>query len=237
MSVIALSVFSAGAARAGMIDLTQAGTSVNIGGALWETTDYRTAGTGNIRPFLRVQANNTEQGYNTSARPTAFDEKGTLNYTHDVQIQDLGGRVVNGVPYYEILLDINENNNNQDRYLSLDQLKIFISPMGGQNTANIASLGTLVYDIDAATDNWLAMDFNLNAGSGQGDVRFLLPVSVLSGFSPTSYFILFSRFGDNMSSDDGVEEWSLTDQIVVPTPGTAVVLLAAGVVARRRRRG
>jgi len=49
--------------------------SGSINGALFDFTTAQPTGTGIIQPFLRVQADGVEQGYNTSGAPVPFDDK------------------------------------------------------------------------------------------------------------------------------------------------------------------
>src|SRR5262245_43830094 len=86
---------------AALIDVTHPLTSTQVNGAIFETIDFGGAGTGNLQPFVRMQKNGTEQGYNTSGRPTAFDETTSGNFTHDLRIADVGLVQVDSVMYRE----------------------------------------------------------------------------------------------------------------------------------------
>jgi hypothetical protein len=216
-------------------------TNGSINGALFERTDFRPAGSGVIHSFVRISSNNPqEQGYNTSGRPLAFDENNSPTFTRDLQLSDLPVRSIAGQgDFYEFLLDINQQSANP--YLSLDQVKIFTGPTLGIHSANLSDLGTLRYDMDALGDSWVDMNYNLNSGSGQGDVRMLVPVSDFAGVSPTAAVYLFSRFGDqpNENNNDGYEEWSIQGGggTSIPLPLAAGMGLAGLVgvgIARRR---
>jgi len=67
-------------AQAEVIDLTGTNNSGRINRAEFDWTPEQPTGTGLIQPFLRVQANPAEQGYNTSGG-TVFDDKGELGLT------------------------------------------------------------------------------------------------------------------------------------------------------------
>lgn len=231
--LIAIGACAAAAAPccASILDLTSAMSSGVINGARFETVDFPGAGTGIFGPFVRIQANGTEQGYNTSGRPVPFDELTAANFTHDLQLNQIPTRVISGTSYYEFWLDINQNNGNS--LLSLDKIQLYTSAIGSQNTTNVSSLGVLRYDLDLGGDNWIKMDYALASGSGQGDIRMYVPVSFFSGALGTDFLYLYSRYGDNLASNDGFEEWAIR---TVPGPGAGVVLGLGCVVAARRRR-
>src|SRR4030095_4199028 len=84
-----------------------------------------TVGTGNIDSFVRIQHNESEQGYNTSGSPLPYDEK-SGTFTHDIQLSDLfvfqtPGNGIPGGDYYRFLLDINQKKT-EPAFLSLDQI-------------------------------------------------------------------------------------------------------------------
>jgi hypothetical protein len=223
----------ASASNAAMIDLTIPNNSGTINGAVFFTNDDRATGTGVYIPFVRIQANETEHGYNTSGSPVPFDGKvGT--WTHDLQISQLLTRMEDGVLYYDFRLDINQNLGSDHNLLSLDQVRIFTSPVGSQTTTNVSSLGTERYNMDAGGDSWVKLDYELQAGSGQGDMTMMIPVSYFAGASSDDYVYVYSVFGENYASNDGFEEWAIRG--VVPTPGPLVVAsIGALLIARRRR--
>lgn len=235
------SVGLASIASAAVVDLTSAGSFGTIGGARFETSDFRSAGTGVIDPFVRIQHNGTEQGYNTSGRPVPFDELNAANFTHDLTYGAIPTRTINGVDYKEFLLDINQVNSGTNSLLSLDKVQIYTSATGGATTTNVSTLGTLRYDIDAGGDNWVKLDYNLGSGSGQGDMRMFIPVSAFAGATANTFVYLYSMFGINWASNDGFEEWAIQNATgVVPVPsavwaGGSCLLGLAGFSAVRRR--
>ena len=226
--------------HAAVVDLTTAGSSGTINGAIFETTTVRPTGTGVIRPFLRVQANGEEQGYNTSGRPVAFDELTDPNFTRDLSLMELAVTTINSTPYFEFLLDINEPNGGGQNLLSLDRMQVSTSPTASQTTNVIATLGTLRYDLDAGADNHVLMDYDLASGSGSGDVRFFIPTAAFAAAQATDFLYMFVRFGDTESSGDGFEEIAAlsngTNIIPLPTAAGLAMAAFAGVGLRRRRR-
>src|SRR5688572_27180866 len=98
-------------AKAVIIDLTSPATigfDTSSGQALFSTDFTKATGSGQFDAFLRVQADGTSQGYNTSA-PSVFDNKAGT-FTKDIRISDLA--VVSNVlgDFYSFVIDINEAN-------------------------------------------------------------------------------------------------------------------------------
>ncbi len=227
----------AGAANATVVDLTTSGSSGVINGARFETLDFRSAGTGVIQSFVRMQRNGTEQGYNTSGRPVAFDEKTDPNYTRNLTLGDVPTRIINGVAYKEFICDINQVSSSP--LLSLDEIKIYTSNLGSQTTTNVDSLGTLRYDMDAGADSYVKMDYNLASGSGEGDIRMFVPLSAFGNATGNQYVYLYSFFGSNYACNDGFEEWAVqspNDIVPLPTAALAGGLGLLSLAALRRRR-
>jgi uncharacterized repeat protein (TIGR01451 family) len=203
----------------GSYDLTTDNPQISytIEGATWERFQPSDAtGSGVFNSFLRVQAAGTERGYNTDYRPLQFDENSSATFTHSYKLKDVPMVIKGGVIYREFQLDINEQNNDPQWYLSLDKFQVWVT-----NNPNItgysegsnafASGATKVYDLG---DNWIKMDYRANAGSGKRDYRVLIPQYMFDG-KTGDYVVIFTRFGDNFPSDDGFEEWG-----VAVYPGT-----------------
>src|SRR5712691_1224179 len=73
--------------NATVVDLTGNNNSGTINDGLFNWTPAQPTGTGIIQPFLRIEADPNEQGYNTSGG-TPFDDKAGP-WTHDIQFSDL----------------------------------------------------------------------------------------------------------------------------------------------------
>jgi hypothetical protein len=236
-------------ASAGVLDLTTAGASGMINGAIY-TQGTTNSGTGVFPAFVQVQKNGSEQGYNTTVGNT-LDNKNDATHNHEIRVGDIPVFVVNGQSYYRFFLDINEVNNGVDNYLSLDAVQIYTSSIPNQSTTNVPSLGTLRYDQGA---NSVALDYNLQAGSGKADMTLLVPV--WANPNPNDYVYLYSMFGSmgivalgglppgDYGTSDGFEEWALGQGGgigAVPEPSSILLGLTAvagfgGFAGWRRRR-
>lgn len=224
-----------------IVDLT-AGGSGTSNGALYEWTSTQPTGTGVIDSFLRVQNRGTEQGYNHSLGGNVpWDTKPGI-HTHDIQMQDLVVATVTGVDYYQFLLDINESNGHNNELIALDNIQIYTrnSPITSPDES-FSHLGDLRYNNDVGPngDTQVLLNYDLNSGSGSGDMFFYVPVSLFAGTLPTDYVYFYSLFSN---SDAGFEEWALLQSTggggqppVIPEPGT-MLLMGTGLALAARRR-
>jgi len=213
------------------LDLTTAGSEGKIyfdstNFAYFMQYDPQPTGTGYIDSFVRISTNQLmEQGYNTDARPLEFDENNSPQFTRSLPLSDIPILNRNGIGYRQFILDINQNKPNS--LLSLDKLEIYLGNAGNLTKygTDPANLGTLIYDLDGYSDNCILLDYNLNSGSGTGDMLACIPSSLFVG---GDYVYLYSMFGHSDNSaygnNAGFEEWAVR----IPAPG-AILLGGIGV--------
>ncbi len=231
------------------LELLKTDCSGWLNGAWFETYNpANSTGTGVFEPFLRIQGKGVETGYNTDGAVEG-DTKAGL-WTHSIQVSDIPVVEKDGFYYREFLLDIDEQNN-RNRYISLDVVKIFVenSPaLSGYPQA----FNNLIYNLDSSGDSRVVMNGILfGPGSGSGDVRMLIPDILFS--QTNDYVYLYSEFGydsrsDNWrtSADAGFEEWGVLAGVemtspsappAVPAPGALVLaFLGTGTVGLLRTR-
>lgn len=204
----ALILVGPAAAGAADLDLTSAGASGSFGTALFLQSDPQPTGTGVIDPFVRLMNNGSERGFNTDHSPLDGDlvdvKPGT--WTHSVLVGSLTAVLHDGVPYVRFLLDINQTSANP--LLSLDELRLYTatSPSLDSNAALFAE--NLVYDMGAG--NRVLLDYDLNSGSGSGDMFLYVPAALFAGLE-NQYLYLYSVFGasgGDYATNDGFEEWA-----------------------------
>jgi hypothetical protein len=214
--------------QADMIDLTTAGATDTINGALFQQVDAASTGTGLIQSFVRIQANGEEAGYNTDYRGVEFDELTSATFTHSLSLSDVPIVELGGISYREFLLDINENNGGDNELLSLDVLEIYTASTGSL-TDYAGGWGTPDYEMGAG--NSILLDYSLNTGSGSGDMYAYIPDSLFTG---GPYVYLYSKFS---GADAGPEEWAVRMVAVVPAPAAVFLgILGLGVAGLKLRK-
>jgi hypothetical protein len=247
-----------------VLNLTTVGSSATDQGVIYQQMNQQPTGTGVIKSFVRIEQNSHEQGYNTDHRPVQFDEKQDATYTHSLQLASLTAVAMGGQSYYQFLLDINETDTTAGRMLSLNKIELFQTnddsingyAEAASSTTTAGSLGdtftssasTMIYNLDTGSngDQQITLNYDLNSGSGSGDMYMYVPTSkFVAGYSDV---VLYSYFGVPYTSSAGFEEWatlssSNTPSISTPLPASVwsgLVILAglagARAVTMRRRR-
>ena len=115
----------------------------------------------------------------------------------------VGEVTYNGETYYQFYLDINESaggNDTGEEFLSLDKLQIYTGTTENPSTEDLATLGTLRYDMGAG--NGVLLNFLLGSGSGTSDMSLLVKKSL---FGPeTEYVYRLRGMGGGTGSDHSV---------------------------------
>lgn len=181
---------------------------------------------------------NTPEGHNTSGRNPGspklnFDENSSPVFTRNIRLQDVPlitiGTGKSAVSYREFRLDVNEPNKSSAVPVSLNKVKIFSSKTANvlATPTDISELGVLRWDMDGNTasagpqsgpdqdsaapspnGNWVLIN-DVNHGSGQADMRLLVPNSAFNGVGSSDFIYFYSRFGDTRAMTGGYEEWYL----------------------------
>lgn len=231
-------------ASATILDLGTNGSGF-IGGAYFDVNHDHPTGTGVYNPFLTVQANGTEQGYNSSTGN--FDTKREPQWNHEIKFSDLQQTTINGIAYFGFSVDINEPNGGSKSLISLDGLKLFTSSTLQNSTSTDSngvfngSLGTLRYNLDAAGNNSVLYN-DQQSGSGSGDIDIFIPVSAFAGTKANDYIYMYQFWGNTDSTEGGFEETALIAGIT-PVPEMSALFPIVGLmvavgsthVLRRRR--
>jgi hypothetical protein len=149
---------------------------VTADGAIWggqgstlETVGA--SGTGNFNTFSRLQANGSEQGFNTDAQNPALNEKASI-HTHSLTLNSLqtvdatGHAATTGTLYYEFKLDINEKASAP--YLSLDALHIMQASGGSLNSLAAIQADAQYHSVYDLGPNHVLLNAGFGTGSGNG---------------------------------------------------------------------
>ncbi len=222
------------------IDLT-VDDSGTANGGLFVFGQEQPTGTGVFEPFVRIQhegASGPEEGYNTTREFNDYvmDQLHSV-WTHDLLFGDL--LAVDG--YYEFHLDLSEPLGGGKNLISLDNVQIYQASTGGQNTANLSELGTLLWNMDVGADgdSTVLLDAGREKpGQGLSDMVLYLPESYFAGLSAGDYIVFYSHLGGlvNYEAEGTFEEWAtITGQGTVPEP-LSVLLLGVGLLGFSVRR-
>jgi hypothetical protein len=245
LAVAIVLLFATTNAHAAYLDLLTSGNSGSINGAFFEQGETGASGTGIFPAFVRIQANGTEEGYNTPDQGT-FDNTSDEPHNLNIRLNMLGTVTSPGVcagGCYQFFLDINEAGGGQ-QFLSLDEIQIRTGTIESPNTETLSDLGPLRYSMGAG--NGVLLDYSLEAGSGKADMTLYVPVSFFAGALPTDFVYLYSKFGvlgGANASTDGFEEWSFREGVgvIIPEPSTyalyalgAAMLFVSGWWQKRR---
>ncbi len=213
-----------------------------VNGAYFAVNSQHPTGTGTYNPFLTLQNNPWEQGYNSSVGN--FDTKREPQWNHEIRFSDLQVTNLNGIAYFGFSVDINEPNGGNQALISLDALRIYTSAtLQNSNSTNAqgffnGSLGNLRYDLGG---NQVLYN-DQQSGSGAGDINIYIPVSAFAGTQANDYVYMYQRWGNTQNSQGGFEETALIRGItpipemsaLFPIVGLLVAVGSTHVLRRRR---
>ena len=238
--ITALAAATLATTNAAVIDLDSDGSGT-ANGALFEVGSIRPAGTGVFDPFLTIQDNGWQQGYNSSTGN--FDTKREPQWNHEIRFSDLQATVINGQQYFGFAVDVNEPNGGNKADISLDALRIWTSATLQNSTSTNnqgyfnGSLGTLRYDLG---DNQVLYD-DQHSGSGESDINIYVPVSFFAGAQANDFVYMYQRWGNTETTEGGFEETRLIAGIT-PIPELSSffpiigLMVAVGATSALRRR-
>jgi len=227
-------------AGAAVVDLSNGSGTIN--GALFTTDFGQPAGTGVFEPFLTIQNDPWEQGYNSSNGN--FDTKREPQWNHEIRLSDLRITSVNGTQYFGFVVDVNEPGGNKAT-ISLNALRIWTSPTLQNSTSTNSSgyfngsLGTLRFDLGAGNT---VLYNDKNRGSGQSDIAIYIPVSNFANVGLNDYVYMYQRWGNTDATQGGFEETRIMQGIapipemnaLFPIIGLATAVGATHVLRRRK---
>ena len=229
-------------ANAAVIDLNK-DDSGTANGALFEIGSIHPAGTGVFEPFLTIQSNGDQQGYNSSTGN--FDTKREPVWNHEIRFSDMTQTTINGTAYFGFAIDVNEPNGGGKNDITLTDLRIYTSStvqtsmsVDGNGDFN-GSLGTLRYDLG----NNEVYYVDQNRGSGESDINVYVPVSLFAGTQGNDYVYMYQRWGSaDAMTEGGFEETRLIAGITpipelssfFPIVGLMVAVGATNVLRRRK---
>lgn len=227
--------------HAAVVDLGSNGSG-RVNGALFEVGSIHPAGTGVFQPFLTIQNNGWQQGYNSGTGN--FDTKREPQWNHEIRFSDLQQTTINGTAYFGFAVDVNEPNGGNKAGISLDGLSLWTSATIQSSTSTNSSgyfngsLGTLRYDLGANS----VLYNDQNRGSGESDINIYIPVANFAGAQPNDFVYMYQRWGNTDSTEGGFEETRLIAGITpipemstfFPIVGLLVAVGSTHILRRRR---
>jgi hypothetical protein len=216
-----------------------------INGALFrEPSVTGSSGSGAFRDLFRISppngpGNTTEAGYNRAGTihtsvPNGFDPF--------LRVGDLIEDASRSS--YIFVVDLNESGSLPERYLSVDDLKIWIggttdpSVLPNSLTALTTQFGAPVYDMNpSGQQNVVLLDATLSSGSGGGggDLFVFIPKSYFPpAANPNSFVYIYTRMGGYTGApgfDAGAtpEQVSIPGKTIIGTTASTVSTISSGV--------
>jgi hypothetical protein len=236
-----------------------------INGALFRDPSVDgAAGSGSFRDLFRLSPPNgpgnvVEEGYN---RPGVMNTSVPNGFDPYLRMGDLIQDA--SQTSYIFVVDLNEASSSNDRYLSVDDLKIWVggttdpAVLPDSLSATMTALGVPAYDMNpTGQQNFALLDSTLSSGSGGGDLFVFVPKSYFPhSADPNSFVYIYTKMGSytgaagfgaastpeqvsipGKSINGGGTISSITTGLsAIPEPSTFTGLAAAGLFGLCRRR-
>lgn len=204
------------------IDVSGAGASGDIQSTkIFHVDLNESSGTGLFEPFVRIQGNGDQQGYNTDGT-VQFDTKSDP-HTHSLLLNRVPVVKIGGILYREFALDMGEpgNDTSEDHFLDLSEGQFLLAATSDQSPTTFSAgvldiSGTPAYRLDSNTDNKVILG-DLTSGNGRIDYLWYIP-SALFGSDENQFLYFYSA---NERSDGSFEEWGTCvdpDNRALPLP-------------------
>jgi hypothetical protein len=216
-----------------------------LNGALYRDPSVDgSAGSGVFRDLYRVsppngQANVVEHGY---YRPGVMDTSVPNGFDPYLKFGDLIQDAAQ--TSYIFVVDLNEANNGTDRYLSLDDLKIWIGGTSEPTTlpstlsGMMTELGVPEYDMNpSGQQNFVLLDATLSSGSGGGDLFVFVPKAFFpQNTNPNANIFIYTKMGGytgaaGFGAGSTQEQVSIPGKSIVGGNPTTVSTIQTGVTA------
>ncbi len=165
------------------------------------------AGSGSFRSLYRLTqgggGDGNFDGYNRelpASATTNFDSKVPGGFDPILTV----GQLVANNGYYQFSLDINEPGAGDQRFMSIDDVQIYVGaaaelsplPTTLSGLTGINNLGTKVWDLQANNTTGSRMQIlSEGVGSGVDNATFLIPISLFTGFATGSKVYIYSKIG------------------------------------------
>ncbi|AQQ71947.1 hypothetical protein SMSP2_02326 [Limihaloglobus sulfuriphilus] len=144
-------------------------------------------------------------------------------------------RKIQGVEYYELLLNVNEQGNGT--ITTFETFQIYTSDSASETGLDFSNL-ELDYDMDDpenGIDNSIDFSYELAGGKGQSGVIDLIIYVPQTYLTKTYAYINIGMSGLTNGWDNMLYfNEPLSDDVVIPEPATAVLMVLGGAIALRK---
>lgn len=239
----------ANVSRLNNVGANVAARETTVNGAVFRNWDLDlSSGSGVYTRLYGVQGDSNDSdsyqnGYNYDpANQGSFDQK-SGGFTPSLRINNLYTMSLGGVAYVPFTIDVNEGNNAVDKWLSLDDFRIYgtnsATEVSVTTTSNLSNLGSLLWSLDAGLDRSILIDDALTAGSGNANLMIYIPASVFQagvagGLNPNARLYFYTSYGaatgltlsgnaTDWSYQGGFEEYAYLANLVPPGSATPVL--------------